>query len=186
MIPSGAFATTDRSQALVLCAEINAVRVDRLYPRALLTPFTHNVSLTPADRKAYTGQAKLSVPRDSSISTLRFTLTTIDERGGFSPKSAVGAGVHTMLAFQLYTHDTRTGALNLFGLKPTPSAPRPTQSGQARHPRRERAHRPRHAARRGAATVWPVELLSPATKLTVIARTIAPNTRRHVGQQRLA
>ena len=33
-------------------------RVRRLYPRALLTPFTDNVSLTPADRKAYTGQAK--------------------------------------------------------------------------------------------------------------------------------
>ena len=46
------------SVTLVLCAEINAVRVDRLYPRALLTPFTDNVSLTPADRKAYTGQAK--------------------------------------------------------------------------------------------------------------------------------
>jgi membrane protein len=43
---------------LVLCAEINVVRVDRLHPRALLTPFTDNVTLTPADRKTYTGQAK--------------------------------------------------------------------------------------------------------------------------------
>ncbi len=49
------------SVTLVLCAEINAVRVDHLYPRALLTPFTDNVSLTPADRKAYTGQSKSSV-----------------------------------------------------------------------------------------------------------------------------
>ncbi len=43
---------------LVLCAEIDAVRVNRLYPRALLTPFTDDVHLTVADRKTYTGQAK--------------------------------------------------------------------------------------------------------------------------------
>jgi YihY family inner membrane protein len=43
--------------AVVLCAEINVVRVERLYPRALLTPFTDNVDLTRGDRHAYTGQA---------------------------------------------------------------------------------------------------------------------------------
>jgi hypothetical protein len=43
--------------AVVLCAEINVVRVQRLYPRSLLTPFTDNVVLTPGDRKTYTGQA---------------------------------------------------------------------------------------------------------------------------------
>lgn len=46
------------SVALMLCAEINVVRVDRLHPRALLTPFTDNVDLTVADRKAYAGQAE--------------------------------------------------------------------------------------------------------------------------------
>lgn len=46
------------STALMICAEINVVRVDRLYPRALLTPFTDNVDLTAADRKAYAGQAE--------------------------------------------------------------------------------------------------------------------------------
>lgn len=46
------------SVAVVICAEINAVRVDRLYPRALLTPFTDNVTLTVGDRRAYSGQAK--------------------------------------------------------------------------------------------------------------------------------
>ncbi|MFB1299196.1 YihY/virulence factor BrkB family protein [Mycobacterium sp. pW049] len=46
------------STALMLCAEINVVRVDRLHPRALLTPFTDNVDLTAADRKAYAGQAE--------------------------------------------------------------------------------------------------------------------------------
>ena len=43
--------------AVVLCAEINVVRVDRLFPRALLTPFTDNVELTSGDHRAYTGQA---------------------------------------------------------------------------------------------------------------------------------
>jgi uncharacterized BrkB/YihY/UPF0761 family membrane protein len=44
--------------SLMICAEINVVRVDRLYPRALLTAFTDNVDLTDADRKAYAGQAE--------------------------------------------------------------------------------------------------------------------------------
>lgn len=44
--------------ATVLCVEINVVRVDHLYPRALLTPFTDNVDLTRGDRRAYRGQAK--------------------------------------------------------------------------------------------------------------------------------
>lgn len=43
---------------LVLCVEINVVRTDRLHPRALLTPFTDNVRLTQADRRAYTEQAQ--------------------------------------------------------------------------------------------------------------------------------
>lgn len=45
------------SLIVVLCAEANAVRVDRLFPRALLTPVTDDVSLTGGDEKAYTGQA---------------------------------------------------------------------------------------------------------------------------------
>ncbi len=43
---------------VVVAAEYNAVRSLRLYPRALLTPFTDNVELTAADRKAYTQQAR--------------------------------------------------------------------------------------------------------------------------------
>ena len=42
---------------VVLCAQINVVRVDHLHPRALLTPFTDHVDLTDADRHAYTSQA---------------------------------------------------------------------------------------------------------------------------------
>jgi uncharacterized BrkB/YihY/UPF0761 family membrane protein len=42
---------------VVLAAEYNAVRVLKLYPRALLTPFTDNVQLTDADEASYTAQA---------------------------------------------------------------------------------------------------------------------------------
>jgi uncharacterized BrkB/YihY/UPF0761 family membrane protein len=43
---------------LLLSVEVNVVRVNRMYPRALLTPFTDNVILTPGDRRAYARQAK--------------------------------------------------------------------------------------------------------------------------------
>ena len=42
-----------QSLILMLAAEINVVRHRRLWPRALLTPFTDDVELTPADRQAY-------------------------------------------------------------------------------------------------------------------------------------
>ena len=42
----------------ILGVEINVVRTKQLYPRALLTPFTDNVELTDADRKAYIDYAK--------------------------------------------------------------------------------------------------------------------------------
>ncbi|MDD9350248.1 MAG: YhjD/YihY/BrkB family envelope integrity protein, partial [Mumia sp.] len=38
--------------------QINVVRTKRLYPRALLTPFTDNVNLTKADQRAYSDYAK--------------------------------------------------------------------------------------------------------------------------------
>ncbi len=43
---------------VVVCAEINVVLRRRLWPRALLTPFTDDVDLTPADRRAYAGYAR--------------------------------------------------------------------------------------------------------------------------------
>lgn len=42
---------------VVLGIELNVVRNKHLYPRALLTPFTDNVDLTTADRRAYTEAA---------------------------------------------------------------------------------------------------------------------------------
>jgi membrane protein len=46
------------SVAIVVCVEVNVVRVGKLHPRALLTPFTDNVDLTSGDRDVYTGQAE--------------------------------------------------------------------------------------------------------------------------------
>lgn len=43
---------------VVLSMEINAVWTLRLWPRALLTPFTDNVQLTDADVRAYSGLAR--------------------------------------------------------------------------------------------------------------------------------
>ncbi len=42
----------------VLGLQVNVVLAKHLWPRALLTPFTDNVDLTAADRRAYAGYAK--------------------------------------------------------------------------------------------------------------------------------
>lgn len=44
---------------VVIGLEINVVRRRRLYPRALLTPFTDNVQLTAGDRRAYAQYARM-------------------------------------------------------------------------------------------------------------------------------
>lgn len=41
----------------VFTAEVTSVRIGRLWPRSLLTPFTDNVRLSAADRRAYTSYA---------------------------------------------------------------------------------------------------------------------------------
>jgi hypothetical protein len=43
----------------VIGIEINVVLTRRLWPRALLTPFTDNVDLTDADRRAYASYARM-------------------------------------------------------------------------------------------------------------------------------
>lgn len=43
---------------VLLSVEINVVRAKHLYPRALLTPFTDDVVLTPGDEQVYTDAAK--------------------------------------------------------------------------------------------------------------------------------
>ena len=46
------------AMTVLLCMEVNVVRVSRMHPRSLLTPFTDNVILTMGDRRAYSRQAK--------------------------------------------------------------------------------------------------------------------------------
>ncbi|MEE2855136.1 MAG: YhjD/YihY/BrkB family envelope integrity protein [Actinomycetota bacterium] len=46
------------SVALVMCAEVNVVLVERLYPRALLGAFSDDADLTTADRRTYTKKVK--------------------------------------------------------------------------------------------------------------------------------
>jgi len=63
---------------VVVCAEVNVVRSRRLYPRALLTPFTDNVQLTGGDERAYTAAAKAqrSAAKASNASTSASTPVT--------------------------------------------------------------------------------------------------------------
>lgn len=56
----------------VLGVEINVVRTKRLYPRALLTPFTDNVDLTTADRRAYSDYAKAMRHKGFEVIRVRY------------------------------------------------------------------------------------------------------------------
>ena len=58
---------------LVLSAEIDVVRCKRLYPRALMTPFTDNVDLTSADRLTYTELARAQQAKGFETVTVSFT-----------------------------------------------------------------------------------------------------------------
>jgi hypothetical protein len=41
-----------------VCVEIDVVRVDHLYPRALLTPFVDHQDLTEGDERVYSDAAR--------------------------------------------------------------------------------------------------------------------------------
>jgi membrane protein len=60
------------SIALVLSAELDVVRYKRLYPRALLTPFTDDVDLTWADRRTYTEIATAQQAKGFETVTVSF------------------------------------------------------------------------------------------------------------------
>ncbi|MBB2990293.1 YihY family inner membrane protein [Mycolicibacterium iranicum] len=79
------------STALMLCAEINVVRVDHLHPRALLTPFTDNVDLTEADRKAYAGQAEAQRAKSFQQVDVRFDEQSEGRSGDDAPGPTAGA-----------------------------------------------------------------------------------------------
>jgi len=63
----------------VLGVEVNVVRVDRLSPRALLTPFTDDVELTGGDERAYTAQAQAQ--RAKGFEDIDVTFDRDDDRG---------------------------------------------------------------------------------------------------------
>lgn len=50
--------------AVLFCVQVNVVRVRRLYPRTLLTPFTDDVDLTDADQRAYRSYARAQRTKD--------------------------------------------------------------------------------------------------------------------------
>ncbi|MHC3474854.1 YhjD/YihY/BrkB family envelope integrity protein [Streptomyces sp. 7R007] len=54
-------------------AEVSAVRVMRLWPRSLLTPFTDQVRLSPGDRRAYRSYAETESSRASRRSAYAST-----------------------------------------------------------------------------------------------------------------
>jgi YihY family inner membrane protein len=57
---------------LVVAAEVNVVLARRLWPRALLTPFTDNVSLTEADERAYAMYAEAQRFKGFEVVVARF------------------------------------------------------------------------------------------------------------------
>lgn len=58
--------------AFMLSAEINVVRSRRLWPRALLTPFTDDVDLTDADRRVYAAYASAAAFKGFETITAEF------------------------------------------------------------------------------------------------------------------
>jgi len=67
-----------QSLILMLSAEINVVLHRRLWPRSLLTPFTDNVVLTPADRRAYELYAKTQRFKGFETVTAEFEPSNVD------------------------------------------------------------------------------------------------------------
>lgn len=57
---------------VVFAVEYNAVRELKLYPRALLTPFTDNVELTDADQASYRDQARSQRAKGFEEITVKF------------------------------------------------------------------------------------------------------------------
>ena len=63
--------------------ELNVVLARRLWPRALLTPFTDDVDLTEADRRAYADYAKAQ--RHKGFEQVRVQLPGAVGRPGVGP-----------------------------------------------------------------------------------------------------
>jgi membrane protein len=68
--------------AVVIGAEVNAVLARRLWPRALLTPFTDDVTLTAGDRAAYASYAETERYKGFQKVDVSFDQEAPEEDGG--------------------------------------------------------------------------------------------------------
>jgi membrane protein len=57
---------------VVLAAELNVVLAERLWPRALLTPFVEDVDLTRGDRRSYESYATTQKYKESETIAVEF------------------------------------------------------------------------------------------------------------------
>jgi uncharacterized BrkB/YihY/UPF0761 family membrane protein len=74
----------------VLAMEVNVVWARRLWPRALLTPFTDNVELTDADRRAYAAYARMQRHKGFEKVSVTWTPGPVERRvvAGEEPDAA--------------------------------------------------------------------------------------------------
>lgn len=72
---------------VVLGMEVDVVRSRKLYPRALLTPFTDAVDLTDADKRSYAGQARSMRTKGYERIEVHFDPRDDDLRGWKRPPS---------------------------------------------------------------------------------------------------
>ena len=81
------------SCVVVLCVEADVVRVRRLYPRALLTPFTDAVELTEGDQRAYTRIAQAQRHKGFERVHVEFGESPLERhRGPAAPSEPGGEG----------------------------------------------------------------------------------------------
>ena len=81
------------SCVVVLCVEADVVRVRRLYPRALLTPFTDAVELTEGDERAYTRIAQAQRHKGFERVHVEFGESPLERhRGPVAPSEPGGEG----------------------------------------------------------------------------------------------
>ena len=79
-----------QSVILMLSAEINVVLEYRLWPRSLLTPFTDNVQLTGADRRAYRQYAEVQQFKGFETVTAEFEPVPDRDAPGATSETAPG------------------------------------------------------------------------------------------------
>ena len=81
---------------IVLAAELNVVVVERLWPRALLTPFVEDVDLTHADRRSYESYASAQQYREAETISVEFEPPDEEDedearRAGGEPPEVIGS-----------------------------------------------------------------------------------------------